>query len=80
MAKLAHVSNAHSVSAPASRGAVAKRRANNARKIDPAWVEFADHVVAEKLPFVAIGIELGRSVTAGRLSWRAVLLIAALAL
>jgi hypothetical protein len=33
-----------------------------------------------KLPFVAIGVELGRSLTTGRLSLRTVLLLAALAI
>ena len=50
------------------------------RRVDPAWEEFADHFLAEKLPVVTIGVELARCPETGRIPFRAILLIAALAI
>jgi len=50
------------------------------RRVDPALGEFVDHVLAEKLPVVAIGVEVSKCLTSGRIPLRALLLIAALAL
>jgi hypothetical protein len=83
MNKLTNVSNARIVSHnPGDRAteAGAALAANNHRKIDPAWIEFADHLMLDKLPFVAIALELGRGLKEGRVPLRAVLLLAALAI
>lgn len=77
MAKLAKVQAARPVARTAVRAPVARR---SVRKADSAWVEFAEHIVAEKFPLVAIAVEIGKSVKSGRPSLRAVLLIAALAI
>jgi hypothetical protein len=58
--------------APQVRGRV--RRPNSV------WAEFADHVLLETLPIVAIGAELTRGLKAGRFPLRAVLLAAVLAI
>jgi len=59
-------------SAPAARP--------NARKVDLAWVEFAEHVLIEKLPLAPVAVELGKCLQSRRLSLRAALLVAALAI
>jgi hypothetical protein len=79
MTKLAHVAASRQVSRTAVRGPITKARAA-ARKVDPAWIEFADHVIMEKFPFVAIATELAKSARTGSLSLRAVLLVVALAI
>jgi hypothetical protein len=51
-----------------------------ARRVDAAWSELAEHVLLETLPVAAIGVELTRSLRAGRIPLRAVLLVAVLAI
>jgi hypothetical protein len=53
---------------------------NRTRKVDPAWNEFAEHLMIETLPVVAVALELGRSLKAGRVPLRAFLLMAVLAI
>ncbi|HMK89946.1 MAG TPA: hypothetical protein VK446_09995 [Methylocystis sp.] len=76
MNKLAKVQAARPVAPKVARAPV--RRA--VRRVDPAWVEFVDHAIAETAPLVAIALEAGMSLKTGRLSLRAVLLVAALAI
>lgn len=81
MDKLTTVSTAHIVShhaADRAGSAGVAGAANKSRKVDPAWIEFTDHVLADKLPFLAIGLELGRALQTGRVPLRAVLLMAVL--
>ena len=79
MTKLAQVSTSRQVSRTAGQRPATKRGAA-ARKVDPAWIEFADHLMMEKLPVVVIANELVKSVRTGSLSLRAVLLVVALAI
>ncbi|HXY59386.1 MAG TPA: hypothetical protein VEH76_12490 [Methylocystis sp.] len=77
MTKLAKVQAARPVvrkvaSAPAPR--------RNVRKVDSAWVEFAEHVLIQKLPLAPVAVELGKCLQDRRLSLRAALLVAALAI
>jgi hypothetical protein len=80
MTKLAHVPAVRQVSRQVSRTVVRAPARRPARKVDPAWVEFAEHILVEKLPFVAIGAEIAQCAKTGRFPLRAVLLCAALAI
>jgi hypothetical protein len=50
------------------------------RGVDPVLGEFVGHVLAEKLPVVAIGVDVSNCLVSRRIPLRALLLIAALAL
>ena len=77
MTKLAKIQAAR----PAVRKVAPARAARrHVRKVDSAWVEFAEHVLVEKLPLVAVAVELGKCLQNRRLSLRAALLVAALAI
>jgi hypothetical protein len=52
----------------------------NARRARSAWLELADHVLVERLPAAAIGLDLVLALATGRAPLRALLLVAALAI
>jgi len=77
MTKLAKVQAAR----PAVRKVAPARAARrNVRTVDSAWVEFAEHVLIEKLPLAPVVVELGKCIQNRRLSLRAALLVVALAI
>jgi len=55
----------------------ARRRA---RRVNPVWIEAADHLLTDKLPLVAVAADIVHCAKTGRFPLRAVLLVAALAI
>ena len=77
MTKFARAQAARPVPRQAVRTAAVR---SNRRRVDPAWFEFAEHVLVENFPLAAIAVAFSESAKTGRLPLRAVLLVAALAI